>query len=284
MSFKKEWITTKYGPDFPGVKAEIEALTKQKYLRRIAEEAAQYDLRIAAIEKLEDQKTLVRCAQADPEPKARIAAIRRITDPAQKLSLAAALIEDRTISDYYRVDALEAVLHEYPRAQEELRAVIARTQPDDVFGNDIHAAKLLDDPAAAQKVYLRAALENPYSNRLEAVRLLTDDSSLLEVVRKIQDREAVLEAAARIRDPRIRELACREIALGDRFPIQARFDAAQKVDDDDFREQVFREILPYAEAGSMRGSGTYVWQDKTMASIAQACRSFLEKIDGAKAQ
>ena len=41
MLFKQKWLTTRYGPSYPDVEAEVKALTNQRYLRRIAEKAAQ---------------------------------------------------------------------------------------------------------------------------------------------------------------------------------------------------------------------------------------------------
>lgn len=275
MPFCKAWLTTTYGPSFPAVRAQVEELGNQRYLKKIALGAAQYDLRIIAIEKLTDQKTLIRCAQnTEQETGVRIAAIRRIRDPQIRLREAVSVIEDPDVGDYYRVDAIKAVLREYPRAQEELRAVIGRAKPGDALGTDMRAAELLDDEQAAQKIYLRVVLENKY-NQMKAMRHLTDDANLLEAVRRVKDGEVALVAASRIGDTQMQETAYREIASADRFDLQHRYDAVMQVDDDGFREPVLREILRRAEALSEQKSGTYVWQDKNMVRVAQECRDAL---------
>lgn len=278
MFFQKRWITTTYGPSFPEVKAEVECITKQRHLKRIAREAAQYDLRVIAIERIDDQRVLTEAAKNDRSIDVRIAALKRIADHKTRLALATDIISDVQTSDFYRIEAIETVLNEYKNAQQDLRAIIECAAP----GEAVKAAKLLDDDTLAQQTFIRAAKNrNAFTSDIrEAVERIRDDDALLEIVKTIADGEAANAAAQRISDDEKQQLALIEIATAKRFRLPDQLDAAIDIRDRDTRDAALKRILYFANAQTMQKSGTYVWQDKTMLRIATVCKAILAQ-DGA---
>ncbi len=275
MLFQKRWITAHYGAEFHRVQAEIEKIGNQRHLKRIALEAAQYEIRMLAIEKIADQQFLIDAAKNDRSIDVRIAALKRIKDGSQRLPIALDIIQGKTESDYYRIAAIETVLDEYDRAQTDLLEFVSRAEPS----SRLLAAKHLDDKDAAHEAFLRVA-KDPDTNssaRNEAIRQISDGEELLSVVMAIRDGEAALSAARKIPDEEKQQLAYHEIATAERFRLNDQLDAAVALTDRAVRDAALRRIMCAADARTNQKSGTYTWQDQTMLQIASRCKVILDQ-------
>ena len=273
MFFRRKWITTRYGPSYPKVEAEVRALTNQRHLRKIARKALHPHLREIAADAITSQRFLIRLAQEDPHIDVRLAALRKINDAGKRVPIAVSILRDGDVSDEVCVDVIETVLRDYGQAQEELRAILSCTESDYTA---IRAAELLDDEAAAQRVFLRVALDekSPYCE--DAIRHITDEGALLEIVRRhLNDRNAMM-AADQIDSEAARQLAYREIALAERCPLMSRYRAVQRVDDPELAKAVCEELLKAANARVWQQSGTHTWRDSDMLRIAGGCKRFLD--------
>ncbi|MBE6016778.1 MAG: hypothetical protein E7233_04090 [Lachnospiraceae bacterium] len=277
--FKKSWLEDVYGtPQFPVLKEEISSLTNQHYLKKIALASKCYEFRQTAVCRLDDQKLLFRIAQKNESIDARIDALKRITDTGKRLSAALPVINDGSISDHYRIEAIGSVIHDFPRAQEELRTIISRADLCDAVG----AAQLLEDKELAQEVFQRAALNCRYgTDRMKAIRNINDGNVLLRIIKAEDDGEVAMTAASRITDPDLKQSAFREIASAERFSrlyLKYRYDAAVQLNDRELKISVLKDILETAECGVNQKSGTYTWQDKNKLQIVNDCKSVLNSL------
>lgn len=282
--FKKIWLENVYGtPQFPVLKEEISSLTNQRYLKKIALESKCYEFRQTAVFKLDDQKLLFKIAQKNESIDARIDALKRITDTGKRLSAAFPIISDGSISDYYRIEAIGSVIHDFPRAQEELRIIISRADLCDA----VSAAKLLEDKELAQDVFIRAAQNCRYgTDRIKAIRNINDENVLFRIIKAEDDGEVAMTAASQITDPDLKQRAFCEIASADRFNrvyLNYRYDAAVQLNDRELKISVLKDILEIAECGVNHQSGTYTWQDKHKLQIVNACKSALNSLEGSNA-
>ncbi|SCW26524.1 hypothetical protein SAMN02910456_00098 [Ruminococcaceae bacterium YRB3002] len=272
MLFNKKWLTAKYGPDFPGVKAEIERLTNQRHLQRIAKEAESYELQMIAVRKIEDQRVLIKIAMTDAETAVRICALNRIVSKDARLEIAVSIIEDVKVSDYYRVDAIKAIINEYPQAQEHLRSIIARADTKEI----LRSAELIDDKDVAQAAFRRVVLESKYtSEKMQALEHIRDDAYLIDIINREDDGEVSLKAADRISEETKRQSAFRDIANNTRIRLKERYEAAVMISDEQERRNALKDILLTAEARVEQKSGSNIWHDKEMISIVEKCRTAL---------
>ncbi|GEM_PF-4910824 len=270
LFFRRKWLTTDYGSSYTAVEKQVKEVKNQYYLRRIAKKAVCSDFRVIAANSIRNQSFLTKLAATDQSPDVRIAALNRITDSEKRLSVVQSMLQDAKTDDFYRVQAIKAVIDEYESAQKELTAILSRTKSSDIA---LQTAEMLTDQDAAHAVFLRVAAEGEYTgDQLRALAYITGDDELLKIAKDCRNGQTALAAANRMSNRQKRQSALEAIAWEKRFTLKERYNAAMQIQSIERKQTVCRELMSIAEARVWQQSGSYTWKDTEMLRIAEDCR------------